>query len=330
MTSIYITEPGTYLHRKGGKLLIDKNKKTVMEVPMEMVEDITIMDTVQISSSLIAECFAREIPVAWLSSAGYLQGTLTSYDAVDIVKQRQQFALLEQKRFYFKIAQQVISAKVHNQLTLLKRYNRTIKSAKAAEMAEYIVEMRKNIRCSADNYELMGYEGFMSKSYFAGLGSLVKEPFSFTSRSKRPPRNPFNSMLSFGYSMLFHEVLNGIVLTGLHPYVGFLHQPAKGHPALASDLMEEWRAVIVDALVMSLISRGTVKPSMFITKSDGCFFTPEGRKVFLSAYSQKLRTENKYADTKRSFRESIQHQCRLYTSAVMHKKAEMYAPLKIR
>lgn len=330
MTSIYITEHGAFLHKKGGKLVIDKDDAALMEVPLELVEDITIVNTAQISASLITECFAKNIPVSWISTSGNLIGSLSSHESMDILKHKQQFDLLAQERFYFKVAQEVVSVKTHNQLTLLRRYNRSVNSPKAAEMIDYIVKMRKNIKYSSDANELMGYEGLIGRSYFAALGSLVAEPFAFERRTRQPPRNPFNSMLSLGYSMLFNEVLSAITAAGLHPYVGFLHQLKKGHPALASDLMEEWRAVIIDSLVMALVNRGSVKANMFTTNKSGCFFTPEGRKVFLAAYNKKLRTENKYTDGGRTYRESIRHQCREYARAVMNKEAELYEPVKLR
>ena len=170
-------------------------------------------------------------------------------EVVDIFKQKQQFDLIEEKDFYFKLAQKIVSAKIHNQLVLLRRYNRNIKSEKVHELINYLANTQKNIKYTSDNNELLGYEGLASRTYFSALGMLINKPFQFTKRTKQPPRDPFNTMLSMGYSILFNEILSNIIAIGLHPYIGFFHQLAKGHPALVSDLIEEWRAVIVDALL---------------------------------------------------------------------------------
>ncbi len=330
MASIYITENGAYLHKRGGRLIIDKDDVTVSEIPLELVEDITVVNTAQVSSSLITECFIKNIPISWISTSGNLYGSLISHTAVDIFKQKQQFDLLTDDDFYFKLAQNTISTKIHNQITLLRRYNRNMKIDKVDEMIKYISTTQKNIKFTADANEVMGYEGLASRTYFAALGMIADEPFQFVKRSKQPPRNPFNSMLSLGYNMLFNEILASVVAVGLHPYVGFLHQLAKGHPALVSDLMEEWRAVIIDSLVMSLIKRNSVTIDMFKTNKSGCFFTPEGRKVFLAAYNKKLHTENKYMSGEHTYRESLHIQCRNYARALMNKDVSIYEPVKLR
>ena len=103
--------------------------------------------------------------------------------------------------------------------------------------------------------QLRGFEGILSRYYFEALGSIVPEGFAFTTRTKRPPEDPFNAMLGLGYSMLFNEVLASVMHVGLHPFVGHMHAIRRDHAALVSDLMEEWRAPIVDALCLSLLTK---------------------------------------------------------------------------
>lgn len=330
MASIYITENGTYLHKRGGKLLIDKEETTITEVPLELVENITVTNTTQISSSLITECLTKNIPVSWMSTSGKMYGSLLAPSFVDIFKQKQQFDLIEEKDFYFKLAQKIVSAKIHNQLVLLRRYNRNIKSEKVHELINYLANTQKNIKYTSDNNELLGYEGLASRTYFSALGMLINKPFQFTKRTKQPPRDPFNTMLSMGYSILFNEILSNIIAIGLHPYIGFFHQLAKGHPALVSDLIEEWRAVIVDALVISLIKRGSITENMFTLNKKGCYFSPEGKKIFLNAYNKKINTENKYISGEHSYRDSLRIQCQNYAQAISNKNINIYTPIKLK
>ena len=330
MASIYITENGTYLHKRGGKLLIDKEETTITEVPLELIENITVTNTTQISSSLITECLTKNIPISWMSTSGKMYGSLLAPSFVDIFKQKQQFDLIEEKDFYFKLAQKIVSAKIHNQLVLLRRYNRNIKSEKVHELINYLANTQKNIKYTSDNNELLGYEGLASRTYFSALGMLINKPFQFTKRTKQPPRDPFNTMLSMGYSILFNEILSNIIAIGLHPYIGFFHQLAKGHPALVSDLIEEWRAVIVDALVISLIKRGSITENMFTLNKKGCYFSPEGKKIFLNAYNKKINTENKYISGEHSYRDSLRIQCQNYAQAISNKNINIYTPIKLK
>lgn len=330
MSSLYITEAGSYLHKRGGYVEIGRNNEVLAQVPIEQVEDITLIDTVQISSILITEFLERNVPISWLSGSGKFFGSLTSSNTIDINKHKQQFDLLANSNFYFILAQKIISAKTRNQLILLRRYNRTVKSEEVFNLMVKIELLRKNIFKTDDEAKLMGYEGIISKLYFSGLGLLVPEDFKFVKRSKQPPKDPFNSMLSLGYSMLFNEILANIMVIGLHPYVGLGHSLKKGHPALVSDLIEEWRAVIVDSLVMSMVKKKMIKANMFTINKNGCFLNNEARKIFLQTYNKKLRTDNKYLSGNYTYRESLKKQCRQYAAALMQVNADLYTPMELR
>lgn len=328
MTSIYITEAGAKLQHKGGRVVIGRNQEVLMEVPLEKVEDVSLVDSVQISSSLLTELLARGVPITWLSGQGKYFGTLINTDTVDIFKQLKQFELLTSDNFYFELSKKIIRAKVNNQLVVLRRYSRNCEDGLIDLQIKNIYSLRRRINTAVNRDELRGYEGFVSRVYFEALGKLVPEGFHFNKRSRRPPLDPFNAMLSLGYSMLFNEVMASIVSSGLHPFVGFMHSLAKGHPALASDLMEEWRAPIVDTLVLSMVRKHMLDVSYF-QNNNGCYLTVEGRKIFLEAYNKKLRSENQYWDSKLSYRESIGKQVKKYVTAMVHEDVELYSPLNL-
>lgn len=330
MTSLYITESGAYLRKRGGHVLVGRNNELLLEVPLERIEDVTLIDSVQISSELISEFLQRGIPLSWISGRGRFFGSLLSNSSVDILKHEQQFALLKHEKFYFSLAQKVVFAKVHNQLTILRRYNRNLGLDSVETAIRNILAVRKNIFFTQDTRTLMGYEGIISRTYFSALGEIVPEEFKFEKRSKMPPRDPFNSMLSLGYSMLFNEILSDLIAVGLHPYVGFMHKIAKGHPALASDLIEEWRAPLIDAMVLAMVKRNMITADMFDVTDEGCFLCTEARKIFLQVYNKKLRSDNQYLDGKYSYRESIRQQCRKYASSIMNEDITIYTPLELR
>lgn len=330
MTSLYITESGAYLHKRGGHVIVGRNNEVLMEIPLERIEDVTLVDSVQISSQLITEFLERNIPLSWISGYGRFCGSLVSNGAVDVLKHKKQFELLDNDGLYFQIAKKVVFAKVHNQLTILRRYNRNLALESVNSSIRNILAIRKNIFSADDFRKLMGYEGIISRVYFYALGEIVPEQFRFTKRTKQPPRDPFNSMLSLGYSMLFNEIMTGVLGCGLHPYVGFLHRLGKGHPALVSDLIEEWRAPLVDSLVLALVKRNMIDYSAFTCTEEGYFLDADARKVFLQAYNKKLRSLNQYFDGKYTYRESIKLQCKKYASTIMNDSAEMYEPLELR
>lgn len=330
MTSLYITESGAYLRKRGGHVLVGRNNEVLLEVPLERIDDVTLIDSVQVSSALITEFLERDIPLSWFSGMGRFFGSLLNSNSVDILKHKQQFDLLQDGKLYFALAQKVVFAKVHNQLTILRRYNRNLELESVDTAVRNILAVRKNIFSTSDLRTLMGYEGIISRIYFSALGEIVPEGFKFTKRTKMPPRDPINSMLSLGYSMLFNEIMSDVLAVGMHPYVGFMHSIAKGHPALVSDLIEEWRAPLIDAMVLAMVKRNMIAADMFDINEDGCFLSAEARKIYLQTYNKKLRSDNQYLDGKYTYRESIKQQCRKFASAVMNNDASLYVPLELR
>lgn len=212
----------------------------------------------------------------------------------------------------------------------MRRYNRNLKIDKVTELINYIKNVQKNIQYTTDFNELLGYEGLSSRTYFSALGLICPKPFQFAKRSKQPPLDPFNAMLSFGYNILFNEILSAVISTGLHPYIGFFHQLAKGHSALVSDLIEEWRAIIIDSLVMNLIKRNSITIDMFDKNKKSCYLNADGKKIFLNAYNKKLQTENKYIEGTYTYRQSINLQCKNYARVIINKDISLYTPIKLR
>ncbi len=181
----------------------------------------------------------------------------------------------------------------------------------------------------------MGYEGTAAKYYFSGLAREVDQDFSFHGRNRRPPKDPFNSMISLGYSIIMNELCSVIQRRGLNPYFGFMHQDRENHPTLASDLMEEWRAVIVDATVMSLINGHEISLDHFQNNVDmpGCYLTKEGMRIFLNKLEKKLRTKVNYLtyiDYAVSFRSAIDLQVRQLVKAIEENDCELYKEVIIR
>lgn len=331
MTTLYVTESGSFIKRKGGHVIVGRNHEVLFEVPFESIDDVTVFDSVHISSSLLTDFISNGIPVTWLSGYGKYFGTLINTNTVDIHKHQRQFTIRGDKEFCLALSKKLINAKINNQLTILRRYERNLLDDSVMMSINNICHIRKNIHKATSIEELMGYEGIISRLYFEGLGKIVPFEFTFTKRSKQPPLDPFNAMLGLGYSMLFNEIMAGVINAGLHPFVGCMHSIKGGHPALVSDLIEEWRAPVIDSLVLNLVKRKMIDvEEEFQYSGEGCYLNGEGRKLFLSAYNKKIKSMNQYMDRGQTFRESIYSQCKAYASTIMNIDLERYIPLEIR
>lgn len=180
----------------------------------------------------------------------------------------------------------------------------------------------------------MGHEGTAAKYYFKGLSKVIDPDFAFTGRNRMPPKDAFNSMLSLGYTIMMYEIYGELENKGLTPYGGFIHADRERHPTLASDLMEEWRAVIIDSVVMSLCNGKEISPDEFVTDEEtgGVFLTKAGMRIFLKKLEAKLRSETGYIEStyRMSFRRAFRHQVNALTQAIEASDPLLYEPIVIR
>lgn len=331
MSYVYITEEGARIQKKGGRFLVGRNLEILFEIPEETLEGLVLIDSVQVSSQAMVEFLQRGIPVTWISATGKFFGRLESTSHINVFKQQKQI-LMQVSPFSLEIGKHIVLAKVHNQITILRQYKRRSDST-VVEIAVHQMDLLRKVIFKATNRdELMGYEGAIARIYFGALRELVPDNFSFTGRSRQPPLDAFNTMLSFGYTLVMYEIYTAITNVGLHPYFGFLHALKNHHPALASDLMEEWRPVLIDSLVLSLVNHHEIKPEHF-QRSDGSrgvFLTRDGRNIFLKAYEKKMRTMNQYIEGKQTFRKSLETQVSKYSQSLMAENAELYHSIWIR
>lgn len=331
MSFAYITEKGTTVSKREGCFVVSRNKETLFEIPKETLENLVLIGSIQITSSAICELLGSGIPMTWISATGRFLGRLESPGHVRIFKQKKQF-LLQDQPFSLEMGRRIILAKIHNQLTLLRHYNYQRKIPTVTIDIHNMMTMAKQVKLAENKEEVMGYEGMAAKIYFSALGEIIDPRFSFQRRSKRPPLDPFNSMISLAYTLIGYEIFTAVVLEGLHPYVGCLHELKEGHPALVSDLLEEWRPVLADSFVLSLIQHHEIKPEHFYhdEETDGIFLTPQGRKIFLGAYEKKLRSTNQYFEGKHSYRRTLSYQTAQYSQSLLAEDPAIYEPIWIR
>lgn len=331
MSYVYITEENAKLGKRGGRYVLARNMEVVMEIPEEVIESLVLVGRVQVTTEAITGLMEKNIPVTWISDHGRFIGRMENTLNVDVFRQQQQI-LKQGSSLYFQLAERMIDAKANNQLVILRRYNRRANVSSVHSDIANIISFRKHVLHSKSIEQLMGFEGIIAKIYFGALGNLVPPEFEFSKRSKRPPRDPFNSMLSFGYTLLTYELYTAIANHGLSPYFGVMHALKNHHPALASDMVEEWRAPIVDSMVMAMVQHREIKLEHFIKVPDGprYYLTREGRNIFIHAYEKKMRTVNQYSDSECSYRESINRQVGKLSRAIMENNPKLYEPIRLR
>lgn len=333
MGYLYVNQNGATISTKDNSIVVNYKDGLVRRIPIETLESIQIFGQVNMTTPCTVQCLKRGITVVYYSKGGSYFGRLSSSSHVNAQRQRKQSSLY-QTEFSLGLSKNIINAKIHNQLVVMKRYART-RNIELKEEEKMLKIFQSKALQSETVEQLMGNEGAAAKYYFGALSKLVDKDFSFSGRNRRPPRDAFNSMLSLGYSIVMNELYGKIVSHGLNPYFGFLHSDKEQHPTLASDLMEEWRAVIVDSMVMSMINGHEIFKEHFEQGIDmpGIFITGEGMKIFIAKYDKKVRTEAKYIDDidyKVSFRRAMDIQISKLVKAIEEEDYTIYSPIRIR
>ncbi|WP_027366214.1 CRISPR-associated endonuclease Cas1 [Desulfotruncus alcoholivorax] len=335
MSFLYVCEPDTRIRIEEGRIIAEKSGGLVVGIPMELLERVVLMGSAQMTASCSAELLKKGIPVTFLSKTGVFYGRLESTKHVNITRQREQFRAGEDEDFCVKFSAGIVAAKIHNQVVILRRYNRHIKKA-AVDEHIYQMSLLENAVSEAKAIpQIMGYEGAASRHYFSALSMMVNKNFSFSGRNRMPPLDPFNSLLSLGYTLLLYETYTALVNKGLHPYAGLMHQDRQGHPALASDLMEEWRPVIVDSLVMSIVQGGSLVADDFNKDEEtgAVLLKKNTLRKFVKYFEQKIRSEANYLNQvnyRMSYRRAIQYQAGVLANCIENRDITIYHPVRLR
>jgi len=334
MSFLYISEQNYTLSVDGGYCMVKTKGGMLRKIPIETLEYVSLFGDIHITVPAIKTFMTNKIPVTLYSKTGGYFGRIMSNENVNITRQRKQFKLSGDTEFSLNLAKRIIAAKVHNQVVILNRY--MPKNDETGAVRDSIQQMKiisKDIEKADNIIKLMGCEGIIARYYFHALSKCVVREFQFNGRSRRPPKDEFNSMLSLGYSMLMNEVYGAVEGKGLNVYAGFLHQDRERHPTVASDLMEEWRAVIVDSTVMSLVNGHEVKKEGFRREENGVFLENDTFKIFVKKYENKMRTDTNYlnyTDSRMSFRQAVWYQAAALAKAIDEENYELYNPILIR
>jgi CRISP-associated protein Cas1 len=289
---VYVTEQGAVLGLSGGRLQVRKERQTLHEVRLIDVSQVNVYGNAQITSGLHAELFSRQVPVLWFSHGGWFRGMASGLPSKHVELRRRQ--VIGAAQGGLAIAQRVVAGKIRNSRVLLMRNT----DPKPADAIAGLKELAVDALAAQSTATLLGIEGAAARTYFQHFSLMlrpaVKVPgggFDFDGRNRRPPADGVNCLLSYLYGLLVKDLTVVTTAVGFDPYIGFYHRPRFGRPALALDLAEEFRSVVADSVVLTLINNGEVKPSDFVVRAGGVALTSGGRKAVLAAYERRLDTE---------------------------------------
>ena len=240
MSYLYVCEQGAKISFKNFQFIVYKNDNVLQNIPCEALDSINLFGNIQISASALKKCLQDGINIIFYSLHGSYYGRLISTAHINAKLQRKQVFLGENEHFKLEFAKNIINAKINNQEILIKRYSRN-NIFNPNIVINKMHDIRKKILSpeTLSISQIMGYEGVAARLYFETIGQLVDSNFTFKNRTRRPPLDPYNSLISLGYSILNNEIYGKIEAAGLNPYFGFLHKDREKHPTLASDLLEE-------------------------------------------------------------------------------------------
>lgn len=335
MSNLYIYEQGSVLKYNSNRLVIHHSDKEHKSIPIEHVDNVIVFGGVKISTPCIQQLLKRGIHVTWLSKSGSYFGRLEATDSVNVERQRLQFRKSEDENFSLGVSKQFIKGKTQNQRTILMRANKIIKNENLNELIHKMNIYLKNLDKVKTKEKLMGMEGYLTKLYYEGLNIVLKPEFAFKTRTKRPPKDPFNSIISFGYTLLHYELFSIIKTKGLNPYIAFLHSDRNNHSSLCSDLIEEWRPILVDSLAVNLLNNEKIKKIDFKYNKDnkGVFLGKDGCKIFIKEYEKRIRQEVGYVQEvsyKMSFRKILEYQISRLIKSMENDDPELYKAILIR
>lgn len=298
---LYVQSPGSYIKKDGEQLVIEEKRERIASARLIDTSQVVLFGHSGISTPALHECFRRDIPVTFMSYGGWFIGHCVGTGHKNVLTRTLQYQNSFDDRKCLRIARRLVSTKIHNCRTLLRRNWKSDEKNGEKAPAPLLSMLKSDIAYAArvpKMQTLLGVEGNSARRYFENFRSMIlpenrqmADSFDFNGRNRRPPKDPVNAMLSFAYAMLTREWTVTLSAVGLDPYRGFYHQMRFGRPALSLDMMEPFRPLVADSSVITAINNGEVKPNDFVITAAGCSLKTGGRKRFIAAFERRMAQE---------------------------------------
>lgn len=288
---LYVTGFGMTVGRSGELLEVRERTQRVQGARLNDVSQVNLFGPVTVTGGAIHALCGADKPVAHFSMGGWLQGLTTGMGLRNVFLRQAQFRLADDELFCLRVARAIVSNKIRNQRVLLQRNH----VEPPVQALRRLKELSRQAERTWQMESLLGVEGLAGRVYFGHFGGMLKtddgvERFAFEHRNRRPPRDPVNALLSLAYALLVKDVQVTCLAVGFDPFMGFYHRPRFGRPALALDLMEPFRPLIAESVVITAINSGMVALGDFITVGQAVSLTTKGRRNLIHAYEQRMDT----------------------------------------
>ena len=301
MTTLYVTEQGSEIRCDGERLVVRRDDACIGSVPLIKVEDVVIIGNIGISTPAIKRLLDLGVNVTFLTVEGRYHGRLVGGVSAHAALRAAQYRRLADREWSLGLAQRFVEGKLRNCRALLRRFarNRTDVATDVESAADDLERFIERVPRTTTLNSLMGVEGSATARYFGGVRALIGPEWRFEARIRRPPPDRVNALLSFGYTLLVHKMLGAVESVGFDPYAGFLHQIDYGRPSLVLDLIEEFRPLLVDSLVIRCCNDGRIAFDDFTETPDGAYpvlLSDEGKRRFVAAFEERMRTAVTHPD----------------------------------
>lgn len=289
MCVLYLLSHGTKLRQDGGRLVLEKDGQRLHSLHPHEVECVVQNRRASITTPVIYVLLEQGASIFFVDGHGSLLGQLGG-DAKSFTRSRCQYEALSEESVRMALAQEVVRRKLTGQRRILLGYAKTRHNMELARLAEEIKKYRSRIDCAANADELRGLEGIASRRYFDGFPHMLEQSlWHWQGRSRRPPRDGINALLSFGYAFLEREVRLALLAAGLEAQLGFFHTDGGRRESLVLDLMEPFRPVVIDRFTLKVLNRGQFHPEDFDTSEEGCHMKETTRRHWIEIYEEYMQ-----------------------------------------
>jgi len=321
MSTIYIVEQGAVLKKESRRLVVEKEDRILLEIPDFKIERILLFGNIQITTQTMKFLLESGIETSFFSIHGKLMGRLAPIESKNIILRMAQYERYKDEEFKLWLAKILVEGKIKNAKALLLRYMRNHPEVDFSQAIEGLEGCLKELPNKTKVSSTVGVEGRASAIYFECFGKMFRKELQFTTRTRQPPLDPVNSLLSLGYTLVTNEMFSMVSGLGFDPYIGYLHEINYGRPSLALDLIEEFRHSIIDRLTLEIINKEVLKIEDFEEVEGGIYLKDEPRKKYFVHYEsrmQKMFIEEKSGE-KVNFRKLFQLQAQKFSHTLQEK-----------